>query len=174
MALQVKYNVYFSTDPAGPWALANTTPIDHIDGGNQYTVTGLKKDVVYYFLIVGGYMEGEEFIPLVSQHIGPEGSKVSALGTNPLPHVYAKVFTPHIPADTALGQKYEIPNITRTSQLGYKFQVKSVVLANFEGTAAWDENEWPRDIIGPEDKLTFIPVDFTASITTEDFEFGWP
>lgn len=70
--MDIKYNVYYSTQAAGPWTLANNEPIDHSQEGNSYTVTGLSKGTTYYFVVVGGYIKDEEFIPLITQAVGPQ------------------------------------------------------------------------------------------------------
>lgn len=82
--MDIKYNVYYSTFPKGPWTLANPTPLDHDPAGNEYTISGLKLGATYYFVVVGGYIEDEEFIPLVTQHIGPDGQGARGVASAPI------------------------------------------------------------------------------------------
>jgi hypothetical protein len=70
--MDIKYNIYYSFRPEGPWTLSNSTPIDHVDDTEMdYTVSGLNPNSVYYISVVGGYMDGTTFIPLISQPVGP-------------------------------------------------------------------------------------------------------
>jgi hypothetical protein len=108
MALSIVYNVYYSTASEGPWTLSNETPIAHLDAGNTYSVSGLKIDVIYYFLIIGGYMNNGNFIPLISQAIGPDGTKASGIGPHAKPNIFCKTFGPKIPADSSLGHKFNV------------------------------------------------------------------
>lgn len=170
MALDIKFNVYYSTSREGPWILANTTPIDHIPEGNQYTVTGLKIDVTYYFLIVGGYIEDGVLVPLVSQHIGPDGAAAAAFGTITKPIAFSKPFAPHIEAETSLGHRFNIPGIYKTDGLGHRFAVTWKYTETFEGSATWVENEWWSAPVDPRVALTFTNVTFTGPKTLEDFE----
>jgi len=75
--MDIKYNVYYATSPKGPWTLANSSPISHDDTGNYHVIAGLSGGV-YYVAVVGGIMSGGEFLPLVSQPIGPQ--KISSWG----------------------------------------------------------------------------------------------
>ena len=71
MTTTIKYNVYYSSSPEGPWTLANLTPITHSDSGNSYTITGLNSATRYYVTVLGGIEEDGEFIPLFQQPVGP-------------------------------------------------------------------------------------------------------
>lgn len=66
-----KFNIYYSPTPTGPWTLANPSPIDRDSVLNEYTVTGLNFSTQYYLTIVGGEVEDNEFLPHISQAIGP-------------------------------------------------------------------------------------------------------
>jgi hypothetical protein len=107
MALDIKYNVYYSTSAKGPWTLHNSSPLTHNPAGNEYTVDGLKKDAIYYFLIVGGTEDNGEFTPLVSQAVGPDNDGAAGLGAAK-PQIYGRPFSPRKPDDNFLGHRFEI------------------------------------------------------------------
>ena len=46
--MDIKYNIYVSTSPEGPWVLNNPIPIDHDQLGNEYTITDVIRDALYY------------------------------------------------------------------------------------------------------------------------------
>ena len=70
--MSTNFNVYFATSANGPWTLANDVPIDLVTTGNQYTITGLQADTLYYVSVVGGTITDSQFISLMSQEIGPK------------------------------------------------------------------------------------------------------
>lgn len=76
----VRYNVYYSTFSKGPWTLANASPLVHDQAGNEYTITGLSKGTLYYILVAGGYIDDGEFVPLVTQPIGPSSEGARGIG----------------------------------------------------------------------------------------------
>lgn len=72
MASNIKYNVYYSTTPDGPWTKANTVLISDNSSGNSYTITDLTEGVLYYVMVVGGILDDfGNWIPLSGQPIGP-------------------------------------------------------------------------------------------------------
>lgn len=71
MASDIKFNIYHSLSDNGPWTLASPTPISFSEDGEQSTtVSGLAAGTYYYMRIIGGRVEDETFIPLMSQIIG--------------------------------------------------------------------------------------------------------
>jgi len=80
----VKYNVYYAMSADGPWTLANSTPIDHDQLGNEYTITGLKSGTLYYVSVVGGVLEDGTFVPLMNQHIGTSNDGAKGIGSAPM------------------------------------------------------------------------------------------
>ena len=92
MALDIKYNVYYSTSPTGPWTLDNPVPLDNVQGGTGYTITGLKKGAIYYVSIVGGIMQDGEFVPLMSQPIRPGPMQASGIGEAPMNPIMVKEY----------------------------------------------------------------------------------
>ena len=170
MGLEIVYNVYHSIKPDGPWILSNSTPIPRTSTGNQYTVTGLEKDVLYYFLVVAGHVVDGEFLPLTSQAIGPDSSTTSELQMKP--NIFCRTFAPHILTSNSIGHRFEISGITISSNLGHRFNVKLQFTETFEGTSVpWHENNWGAGTIDPSVGLTFTNGTFTGpgQTTTEDF-----
>lgn len=110
MAINVKFNLYYSTSLDGPWTLANPTPIDfNPTGKHSYTITGLKQNTLYYVAVVGGQVEDDVFYPLLSQHIGPVAQGAGDIGTVKLLDVKAsRTFAPHINTSDALGHQFAV------------------------------------------------------------------
>lgn len=139
--MDIKYNVYYSTQSTGPWILANDEPIDHCQEGNSYTVSGLSKGTTYYFIIVGGYVENDEFIPLVTQAIGPQSLSSKGLDAIQATSILAAreylpsivgissvlghQFNASLAGSESLGMQFNINMITTTSPtaLGHEFEV---------------------------------------------------
>lgn len=71
----VKYNIYYSTSPTGPWILANSEPVEKLSQGNTYTINDLIPGTQYYFNVVGGIEVDGTFYELISQEIGPNEAK---------------------------------------------------------------------------------------------------
>ncbi len=70
--MDIKYNVYYSTNPDGPWIKSNGAPLNDVPSGNSYTITGLTEGVLYYILVVGGRLNEQNiWVPLSGQSIGP-------------------------------------------------------------------------------------------------------
>ena len=67
----LKFNIFYKSDLNEQWTLANAEPLP-ASGINEYTVTGLKSNVNYYFTIVAGVQsDSEDFVPYIEQSIGP-------------------------------------------------------------------------------------------------------
>lgn len=77
--MDIKFNIYYSSHPNGPWTLSNNTPIDIEDGVMSHFVDNLDPRTNYYIRIIGGYVSGSDFLPLQTQAIGPynEGTKLN-------------------------------------------------------------------------------------------------
>lgn len=91
----IKYNIYYSTNLRGPWTLANDTPLDHSDSQNQYEITGLTSGVTYYIHIVGGVINSDdEFVPLISQPIRPNGQGAADVEAAEAPAIITRTFLP--------------------------------------------------------------------------------
>ena len=78
----VRYNVYKSINPFGPWELVNDTPMIDVIQGNEYTIPDLVNGQVYYIMVVGGRLDNEtgEFLPVCGQPLrmlDDSGSKIS-------------------------------------------------------------------------------------------------
>ena len=108
MVSDIKYQVYYSTLSSGPWTLVNSELIDHSPDGNSINIPDLQQNVNYYILIVGGVIEGSEFVPLISQSIGPQ--KLGAMGIDKNSVIPLQV-------------KYKIPKRTTYGILGHTFTV---------------------------------------------------
>lgn len=87
MALDIKFNIYHSRSINGPWTQSNDSPIDLSSDGNQsYIVPRLNGETNYFFRIVGGHYQGNEFFPLFSQVIGNNSTgAVTSLESQLLP-----------------------------------------------------------------------------------------
>jgi hypothetical protein len=107
----VKFNVYYSTAPNGPWTLSNDTPIDRIPEGNSWTVSGLVPNATYYFLVVGGIIEDNEFIPLRSQAIGPNSIGAVGVGSQASATIAGRTFAPRRTDESSLGHTFEVNSI---------------------------------------------------------------
>ena len=106
--MSTKFNVYYATTPNGPWTLANDTPIDRATSGlTQYTITGLNRNTLYYIAIIGGTMDGSDFVPLVSQPIGPKSSGAGDVSAN-RSIFFAKTFMPSINTEGTLSHQFEV------------------------------------------------------------------
>lgn len=108
MSIDTKFNIYYATTANGPWTLANSTPIDRVANGNQYTVTGLEYNTLYYVAIVGGYESGTEFIPLASQIIGPKTSGAGGVEVQSTPPLAIRTFTPQIQEDSYISHEFTV------------------------------------------------------------------
>ena len=75
MAL-IKYNIYYSISPKGPWILANETPVEDLPSGNSFTISNLQQGTVYYVTVVAGIEKLGIWYPIAGQSIGtiPENS----------------------------------------------------------------------------------------------------
>lgn len=105
--IDIKYNVYYATQSNGPWTLSNSTPLDHVSGGAEHTVTGLKYGSVYYISIVGGIIQDGEFVPLMTQHIRPGSHSASGISTAPMNPLKVRIFIPQIPEDASLSHQFQ-------------------------------------------------------------------
>jgi hypothetical protein len=173
MAIDLRYNVYISTSQHGPWTLANTTPIVHDPNGNQHTINDLSPGVTYWFLVVGGYVDGNDFVPLISQAIGPDGAQAVGVSQGISGQIFGRVFAPKKPGSTLLGHRFGINGITIDSNLGHRFNVKLQFTEKFEDNAAdWNVDSWGADQIYPTTNLSYSSVTFSGvgQTTIEDFE----
>lgn len=110
--MSTKFNIYYATTANGPWELANATPISRDDDGNQYTITGLQRDTLYYVTIVGGYLdEQSSFVPLVTQAIGPKPAGVGGVEAQTTPILITRTFSPDILDEAYLGHQFTITGI---------------------------------------------------------------
>lgn len=106
--MDIVYNVYYATTINGPWTLANPTPIDHDQLGNEFTITGLTRGTLYYIQVVGGYMDGDEFIPLISQPIGPTPTGAKGIGAAPPLPIATREYVVRRVSEGALGGQFEV------------------------------------------------------------------
>jgi hypothetical protein len=106
--MSTKFNIYYATTANGPWTLANEDPITRIAAGNEYTVTGLKRDTLYYVAIVGGYEDSNEFVPLTSQAIGPKSGGVGGVEVQSAAPFAVRTFTPSITSEGYLGHQFGV------------------------------------------------------------------
>jgi hypothetical protein len=111
--MSIKFNIYYSVSSSGPWTLANSTPIDRIAAGQEYTITGLATNTQYFIAIVPGTLdEDDSFLPLLSQAIGEEGVKAGGIETVKVPVFAARTFAPSITiTGTPMGHKFTISSI---------------------------------------------------------------
>lgn len=106
--MAVKYNVYFSTTAIGPWTLANAIPIDHIDSGNQYTITGLKSGTTYYVKIIGGTVSGTTFQPLINQPIGPASVQAASVDIPTITPLAIRTYEARVIANAGVGHEITV------------------------------------------------------------------
>jgi len=69
-ATNIKYNIYYSTNPNKYWTLSNTTPLNHSELGNKYSLTGLNSGTLYYVTVIAGEEQAGIFYPHPEQVIG--------------------------------------------------------------------------------------------------------
>jgi hypothetical protein len=110
MAINLKFNVYYSTNKEGPWVLANPIPIDYDPSGyHTFAITGLLQDTLYYVTVVGGQVHNGTFYPLLTQHIGPVAQGAGSIGgVKILDLKSARTFSPHINTSDALGHQFAV------------------------------------------------------------------
>ena len=106
--MDIKYNIYTSIYQNGPWTLANSTPIDHDQTGNEYTITGLSRGGQYYIMVVGGYIDGSTFVPLMYQPVGPNPEEALGVGKAPGDVLLIRNYTVRKLATTELGHQFEV------------------------------------------------------------------
>lgn len=105
-----KFNIYYATSPTGPWTLANTVPLDRVEGLQSYIITGLKTNALYYVSIVGGVLNAQNnFVPLISQPIGPNPIGAGNQSNCPVSPLGIKTFSPQITIESVLGHMYALP-----------------------------------------------------------------
>ena len=108
--MSTKFNIYYATSPTGPWTLANLTPLDRVEAVQRYTITGLSTDTTYYVSIVGGVLDAlDNFIPLISQPIGPNQVGAGDQSKNPASPIAVRTFSPQINVSSVLGHQYGLP-----------------------------------------------------------------
>jgi len=108
--MSTKFNIYYANTPTGPWTLANTTPLDKVDGLNEYTISGLDLNKEYYVRIIGGTLNNEgEFVSLMNQPIGPntEGARTD-IEALPSASILVKPHAPKTTSTTNLGHEFEV------------------------------------------------------------------
>ncbi len=104
-----KFNIYYASTPDGPWTLSNPAPLDRVEGLQSYTITGLVTDTIYYVSIVGGVLDANDnFVPLISQPIGPNPIGAADQSVRPVSPVGVKTFSPQIITNSNLGHQYEV------------------------------------------------------------------
>lgn len=107
--MNTKFNVYYSTTPNGPWILANTTPIDRDPNGNEYTITGLRYGVVYYVTVIGGKLNNQgEFVPLVSQSIGPKQAGIGGVDSDYKQVISVRTWLPNITNEEIIAHEFSV------------------------------------------------------------------
>lgn len=119
--MSIKYNVYYATTANGPWTLANDTPIDHDQNGMEYTISGLARGTKYYLRTIGGVVEDEEFIPYVSQPLGPNAEPAAGVEAPGVNYLVAKAHVVHMSGGTVSG----VALLEET--LGHEFDISSIV-----------------------------------------------
>lgn len=175
----VKFNVYYSSAPQGPWILSNQTPIDRIPEGNNWTVSGLVPNTTYYFLVVGGVVEDDEFIPLRSQAIGPNSIGAIGVGSQAVPTITARTFAPQKAGESMLGQTFTF-GVVDEDPLSQQFNINALrtedALGQQFGLGIFTDTE-----LGQEFEINAIIGDaslsqqFRASVPfSEDFESDGP
>lgn len=106
--MDIKYNIYYSLSSEGPWTLSNNTPIDHSDDLMEYFIDNLTSNTAYYITIVGGYIENEEFIPLMSQPIGPVDIGATTIGSGVEYKIKALTYNPSKSDENNLTHKFGV------------------------------------------------------------------
>ena len=107
--MNTKFNIYYATTPVGPWTLSNPIPVDRVDGVQSYTITGLNTDTLYYVSIVGGTLDVQDnFLPLISQPIGPNAIGAADQGAYPVAPIGVRTFSPSIVTNSGLGHQFEV------------------------------------------------------------------
>lgn len=177
--MSTKFNIYYATTPEGPWTLANEEPIDRDPDGNSFTISGLVSETQYYFQIVGGVVEDEEFVPLISQPIGPKREGAGDFNVFTPQLLSSKTFSPKIDdvdslshnfvlgiiTVTGLQHQFDIPTITKNAPLQQEFQV--AIKADSELSHSFD--------ISGIEVYSSLSHQFSASVPfSEDFESDGP
>ena len=92
--MDVKYNIYIATTANGPWSLVNQTPIADVPSLNTYTISGLSEGAIYYLKIIGGYVLGEQFVPLSRQPISNRNDGAVSIADPAIPAIKVLHKTP--------------------------------------------------------------------------------
>lgn len=104
-----KFNIYYSISIDGPWTLDNPEPLDHVPTGNAYLLTSLRPGIQYYIAIVGGILnDDDEFMPLISQAIGPNASGAGGVQEVRLSPILIQGFIPGTTTTSGLGHMFEV------------------------------------------------------------------
>lgn len=107
--MDIKYNVYYSLQELGPWTLANNEPLDHNDDGNAYTVSGLQNNTAYYFTVIGGTLDDDDnFVPLVTQFLGPTNQTAGTVNGIAVPTILAKTYGTDKQTTSSLGHEFTV------------------------------------------------------------------
>jgi hypothetical protein len=108
--MDIKYRIYYAQTSSGPWFLANEgSEVDHVsDDTMSYTITGLGSNVVYWVAIIGGYLQDGEFLPLLSQSIGPKRVGTQGAGEIISAQFKARTFAPHVRQEETLSHTFEV------------------------------------------------------------------
>ncbi len=107
--MSIKFNIYYGPTVEGPWTLANVTPLDRIEGLQSYTIIGLNTNTIYYVSVVGGTLDSQDnFLPLISQPIGPSPIGAGDQNLRPVSPIGVRTFSPKIVTDTSLSHQYEV------------------------------------------------------------------
>lgn len=110
--MSTKFNIYYSTSANGPWRLANEEPIDRLEDGNEFTITGLQENSQYFVTIVGGVVEDDEFLPYLDQELGPEASKAGDfIVVSSHPRYKVRTFTPRRNGESSLEHTFTVSGI---------------------------------------------------------------
>lgn len=169
--MSTKFNIYYATSANGPWYLANDEPLDRIEEGNEYTISGLRTNTKYYVAIVGGVVEDDEFIPYISQEVGPEAANAGDfVVVDSYPKYQVRTFAPKVPSTTKLGMQVVL-GINTTSGLNMQFQsyiqTDDPLGLQFEGHVLADD-QLGMQFLGGINADSQVPMQFESHILADD------
>jgi hypothetical protein len=120
----IKFNIYYSLSPDGPWTLDNDTPLDRVSTGNTYQISSLSAETLYYIRVVGGVIEDDEFVPLISQPITITKQNAGDVNNVIQGEASTRTFGPRFNDTSSLSHEFTIDGILEDSILAHQFTME--------------------------------------------------
>lgn len=166
----IKFNIYYSSKEKGPWTLANPIPLDNVPGAlQQYVVSGLTMDATYYFSIIGGVIEGGEFVPLISQPISNTPTGAGWINKVSSKIVAAQAFIPRMITTAMLSQEFTVM-ATDYSYFGQQLSITGISFTQDYLGQQFELDELASTSDNFRQQFNISGIDFTESGFRQQFE----